>query len=124
MNYLSYKKYMQENNLIESPESIQNIVNAIRVNDNIKTIKSIRQEDLSVYDTFGLNPEELEKQFLEDKDFYISRAIKKAYPLEWAMEKFKPIGIYKLQIEELQKNLEPTVASIEGIEIRKQMGDD
>lgn len=122
MNYLDYKKHMEENKLIESPESIQNLVNAIRVNQNINNIKALSVENLVTYDKYSLDPRELLSQLLKDKDFYIQQAIKKAYSIEWAEENFKPFKFYQMQINELKLNMQPTVASIGIIDLENQMG--
>lgn len=71
---------------------------------------------------FGLDPRELLEQFQKDKDFYIQQAIKRAYELEWATENFKPIELYKAQLNELQTNMQPTVASTGIIDLENQMG--
>ena len=122
MNYREYKSYMEEKGLIESPESIQNLVNATQVNNNIKNIKELTKKELNIYDSFGLDPRELLEQFQKDKDFYIQQAIKRAYELEWATENFKPIELYKAQLNELETNMQPTVASTGIIDLENQMG--
>lgn len=122
MDYNDYKKHMDDHNLIESPESVQNLVNAIRVNENIKNIKALTDSDLNFYDRYSLDPRELLGQFMKDKDFYIQQAIKKAYSVEWAEENFKPFKFYQMQINELKTNMQPTVASTGIIDLENQMG--
>lgn len=122
MSYREYIKYMKDNRLIESPESVQDLVNAIRVNDNIKRVKTVSTKNINWYDQYSLKPTELLDQFQKDKDFYIHQAIKKAYSYDWAKEKFEPIELYQAQINELKMNMQSTVAAIGLIDIKRQMG--
>lgn len=120
MDYNDYKKHMEDNKLIESPESVQSLVNAIQLNNNIKNIKSLTAIESAQYESFGLDPQELLKQFIEGKDVCIKQAIKYAYDKNWTVEMFGTL--YPMQIKELQKNMQPTVAAIGLIDVKRQMG--
>lgn len=122
MNYTEYKKYMKDNQLIESPESIDNLANAIQTQKNIRNIKSLIAEQLEVYDKYSLNPNDLLEQLEEEKQYYIKRAVDKSYAIESAKELFKPFKIYQMQIKELNKIASPTVSTIGIMELKRQMG--
>lgn len=122
MNYTEYKQHMLDNRLIESPESVDNLVNAIQTQNNIRNIKSLVDEQLEIYDKYSLNPNDLLEQFEEEKQFYIKRAIDKAYSIENAKEWFKPFNLYQMQIKELIKITNPRVAAIGVIDLKRQMG--
>lgn len=119
MNYNEYVKHLEDNKLIESVESVQCIVNAIRVNDNIKRIRSISEAELASYGSYDLDPRELLKQLENDKEQYIKLAVKNCYPVDWAIQMFGTS--YKFQVKELYANLKPDVAAI-GINDLKQQG--
>lgn len=120
MDYNDYKKHMEDNDLIESPESVQNLVNAIQINKNIKNIQSLEAIESAQYESYGLNPNELLQQFANDKDVCIKQAIKYAYERKWTVEMFGTL--YPMQMRELQKNMKSTVAEVGLIDVKRQMG--
>lgn len=101
MNSNDYKKHMTENNLIESVDSVQNIVNAMRVNQNIANLSKYKDSEVN---------RNVTKEMLALKDTFILLAIKEAYDREWALDMFG--GVYPLQIRELYKNIQPTTAAL------------
>lgn len=101
MNSNDYKKHMNEHNLIESVDSVQNIVNAMRVNQNIANLSKYKDSEVN---------RNVTKEMLALKDTFILFAIKEAYDREWALDMFG--GVYPLQIKELYKNIQPTTAAL------------
>ena len=101
MNSNDYKKHMTEHNLIESVDSVQNIVNAMRVNQNIANLSKYKDSEVN---------RNVTKEMLALKDTFIRLAIKEAYDREWALDVFG--GVYPLQIRELYKNIKPTTAAL------------
>ena len=120
MDGYEYKIYMQENGLIESPQSAQDLVNVKRAIKNIENVEKLSEMQSSLYEAYGLDPMELMPGLIHDRDMYVKLAIRNAYNKEWAIETFGPL--YDLQLNELKKNLEPTIASIGIIELKQQMG--
>lgn len=101
MNSNDYKKHMTEHNLIESVDSVQNIVNAMRVNQNVANLSKYKDSEVN---------RNVTKEMLALKDTFIRLAIKEAYHREWALDVFG--GVYPLQIKELYKNIQPTTAAL------------
>lgn len=101
MNSVDYKKHMDEHDLIESVDSVQNIVNAMRVNQNIVNLSKYKDSEVNRGVT---------KDMLALKDTFIRLAIKEAYEREWALSVFG--GVYPMQVKELYKNIQPTTASL------------
>lgn len=117
MNYREYKKYIDDNQLIESPEAIQCLADAIQLNKNIKTIKSMNEDELALYGSFNLNPHELIADFEERKNSLIRMAINLCYSKEKAFESFGKV--YQFQVKEMIKNTNPRIASITPLDIDK-----
>lgn len=120
MTGYEYKVYLEERGLIESPQSVQDIINAKQSIENIKNVESVGEMQSSLYEAYGLDPMELMPGLIHERDMYIKLAIRNAYNKEWAIETFGPL--YELQLKELRKNLEPTVATIGIIDLKIQMG--
>lgn len=120
MNGYEYKIYLEENGLIESPQSIEDIANVILLSDNIEKIKKLDDAQRSFYESYGLEPLDALEDLLYDKDMYTKLAIRNAYNKEWALETFGPM--YELQIKELKRNLSANIASVGYIEIKNNTG--
>lgn len=101
MDYNDYKKEMNERSLIESLDSVQCLANAIRLNNNLKELKSRNIVDSELIDLLN-----------GFKDEAIKLAIRYAYDKEWCAEMFGKE--YPHMINELIKTTEPTVAAMYG----------
>lgn len=110
MNFLDYQSVMNERNLIESPASVQHIVNVIRISNNIKRFKRLTEAEKDIRTAFEIEIDELIVKMENDKERQISLALREAYDKEWAI---KTLGrIYFIQIQELSENMESTFASM------------
>ena len=101
MDYNDYKKEMNDRSLIESLDSVQCLANAIRLNNNLKELKSRKVID-----------DELIEVLNGFKDDAIKQAIRYAYDKKWCAEMFGKE--YPHMINELIKTTEPTVAAMYG----------
>lgn len=118
MNYLDYKRIMKERGLIESPMSVDMIANAMRLQENIRTMRQ-RDHDsrYMMYHVSGNTPEALIEIYERQKTEYIQKAIKYAWDEKETIQKFGTI--YYQQIEFLKRNPIATISGHEPQLIRK-----
>lgn len=111
MNYTEYKNALREKGLIESFDSMLNVLNAERCQQNIKNILNWGDFTKGVMQEKGVNIEELLHYWNARKNAEVKIALSKAVNKEqvlsvWTEEE------YEKELKELKGKLEPTVASV------------
>lgn len=112
MNYLEYKQYLKENELVESFDSLEHVLNATIQADNIKKLKRLNDKQLNVYEVYGVDPLRSIPYYQEQINLEIKQAIRKAYTKTFATSIFGTLDEFDKMIEEMRASVRPTVTKI------------
>lgn len=112
MNYLEYKQHLKENELVESFDSLEHVLNATIQSDNIKKLKRLSDKELSVYEVYGANPLEAIPYYQEQINLEINQAIRKAYTKTFATSIFGTLEEFDKMIDEMRIAIRPTVTKV------------
>lgn len=112
MNYLEYKRYLEENELVESFDSLEHVLNATIQSDNIKKLKGLSDKQLNIYKAYGVDPLQSIPYYQEQINLEIKQAIRKAYTKTFATSIFGTLDEFDKMIEEMRASVRPTVTKI------------
>lgn len=110
MNHNQYLAHLKKNNLVETVQSLQHVLNASVYSNNIYKLRNMPMADINLYAIYGLNPIQQLAEYENLKNAEIQKAIDSCISKKLATGIFGTLEEYKQYLGAWQDVLisEPT----------------